>query len=477
MKDSRGSSGEAPLGRGMYCNRTLNMRRIGAIGYDMDYTLIHYRVEDWERRAFEYVQDKLAERGWPVEDLAFTPELITRGLVVDVEQGNLLKANRFGYVVRAFHGTHPLDFDEQRRLYGRHFVDLHDSRYAFLNTLFSISAGSMYAHLVDRMDAGELPSSLGYTSLYRQVRSSTDEAHMEGQLKGEIVADPDHFVELDPSLPLALLDQQNAGKKLMVITNSEWPYTQAMMSYAFDRFLPGDMTWRHLFELVLVAARKPSFFEGRNPALEILDDEGTLKPHIGALASGQCYFGGNAGQVEECLGLSGDQILYVGDHMYSDVSVTKSLMRWRTALILRELEHDLAAEQQLAAGQRQLSELMGDKQRAEQRHCQLRLSIQRKKQGYGPAPDESIAAAQRQMHELRDEMKALDERIGPLAAAASQASNPNWGLLMRAGNDKSMLARMVERSADVYTSRVSNFCWATPFAYLRAPRGSLPHDL
>jgi hypothetical protein len=47
---------------------------------------------------------------------------------------------------------------------------------------------------------------------------------------------------------------------------------------------------------------------------------------------------------------------------------------------------------------------------------------------------------------------------------------------MRSGNDKSLSARQVERYADVYTSRVSNFLAATPFAYLRADRGSLPHD-
>ena len=48
---------------------------------------------------------------------------------------------------------------------------------------------------------------------------------------------------------------------------------------------------------------------------------------------------------------------------------------------------------------------------------------------------------------------------------------------MRAGNDKSRLARQIERYADVYTSRVSNLLDLTPFGYLRAPRGSLPHDL
>ncbi len=66
--------------------------------------------------------------------------------------------------------------------------------------------------------------------------------------------------------------------------------------------------------------------------------------------------------------------------------------------------------------------------------------------------------------------------IAPLARAATELTNGRWGLLTRAGNDKSHLARQVERYADVYTSRVSNFLYATPFVYLRSPRGSLPHD-
>ena len=47
---------------------------------------------------------------------------------------------------------------------------------------------------------------------------------------------------------------------------------------------------------------------------------------------------------------------------------------------------------------------------------------------------------------------------------------------MRTGNDKSQLARQVERYADIYTARVSHLAWHTPFAYLRSHRGSLPHD-
>jgi len=77
---------------------------------------------------------------------------------------------------------------------------------------------------------------------------------------------------------------------------------------------------------------------------------------------------------------------------------------------------------------------------------------------------------------VRDALVSLDERIAPLARAAGELGNPTWGSLMRAGNDKSLYARQVERYADVYLSRVSNFLYETPFGFLRAARPSLPHD-
>ena len=182
--------GQASRERGLFCNRTLNLRTIRAIGYDMDYTLIHYRIDEWERRAYEYVRTKLADLGWPVSGLEFDPALVIRGLILDLDHDNILKVNRFGYVKRAYHGTHEMSYDEQRRLYGRELVDLARERYVFLNTLFSVSEASMYAQLVEHFDQAGIQGVLGYRDLYRQVRTSIDEAHLEGQLKAEIMADP-----------------------------------------------------------------------------------------------------------------------------------------------------------------------------------------------------------------------------------------------------------------------------------------------
>ena len=106
----------------------------------------------------------------------------------------------------------------------------------------------------------------------------------------------------------------------------------------------------------------------------------------------------------------------------------------------------------------------------------IRLDLQRLRGRYGPKPGAAVKELDRLLSGLRDRIQTLDQEISPLAVAASQLNNPKWGLLMRAGNDKSHLARQVERYADIYMSRVSNFLYQSPFVYLRSPRGSLPHD-
>jgi len=466
-----------PQERRVWCNRTLNLRSIRAVGYDMDYTLVHYRTEEWERAAFQHALGPLAQRGWPVEGLTFDPSGVIQGLAFDLELGNLVKATRFGYVIRARHGTRTLSFDEQRAAYSSTFVDLSEPRWEFMNTLFSLSEASLFAQLVQTLDSGELPQALGYRELHRILRSALDEAHNLGELKALIAADSDRFVELDPDVPLTLLDQKKAGKRLLLVTNSDWGYTHSMLSYAFDRYLPHGLKWRDLFDLVILEARKPAFFSGRQAVYRLVDEErGLLQPHRGPLEAGGVYVGGDASLVEASLGLSGAQILYLGDHLFGDVHVSKEMLRWRTGLILREIEPEIRALEDSAAADPELKRLMARKTELDDRLAQLRLARQRSQQGYGPQPSEDTEALEAAIKNAAEESLALDSTIGPLAKAAGELGNPTWGPLMRAGYDKSLFARQVERYADVYTSRVSNFLAVTPFAYLRAARSSLPHD-
>ncbi|KAH8073915.1 5'-nucleotidase [Aureococcus anophagefferens] len=111
--------------------RSLNLRGISVIGYDMDYTIVHYKWREWELLAYECTAGPRGDR-LPVADLEFDKDLACRGLVIDKDRGNFLKIDRHG------------------------FVDLRSNRFSFLNTLFSVSEGVMYAQLVSKLDSGAL---------------------------------------------------------------------------------------------------------------------------------------------------------------------------------------------------------------------------------------------------------------------------------------------------------------------------------
>ena len=134
--------------RGVFCTRALDLREIKAIGYDMDYTLIDYKMVLLEERVYHYSKEFLRSKGFPVSGLRFNHELVVRGLIVDTLHGHTLKVDRFGYVRRAMHGTRMLSRQEIVATYGNGPpIDLRDSRWRFLNTLFSVSEGCLYAQL------------------------------------------------------------------------------------------------------------------------------------------------------------------------------------------------------------------------------------------------------------------------------------------------------------------------------------------
>ena len=57
------------IGKQIFCNRSLNMKNIVAVGFDMDYTLAQYKPETFESLAYEGTIRKL------VYDLAYSEEV------------------------------------------------------------------------------------------------------------------------------------------------------------------------------------------------------------------------------------------------------------------------------------------------------------------------------------------------------------------------------------------------------------------
>ena len=122
----------------VFCSRDLKLENIKVIGYDMDYTIVHYKWREWEALAYACAKACLEYLGFPVSDLEFDdPDLACRGLVIDTERGNFLKIDRHGFVRRAMHGKRRLGAEELEELYGRKLVDLRDRRFSFLCLLYT----------------------------------------------------------------------------------------------------------------------------------------------------------------------------------------------------------------------------------------------------------------------------------------------------------------------------------------------------
>lgn len=65
---SSGGGKKIDISKQIFCNRSLNMRNIIAVGFDMDYTLAQYKSETFEALAYEGTVRKLVyDLGYPSE--------------------------------------------------------------------------------------------------------------------------------------------------------------------------------------------------------------------------------------------------------------------------------------------------------------------------------------------------------------------------------------------------------------------------
>lgn len=85
---------------------------------------------------------------------------------------------------------------------------------------------------------------------------------------------------------------------------------------------------------VIVQARKPEFFNNKMSLYETVTEDGLMRPAMDAKKNGSLYCGGGAAMVERALDMNGDEILYVGDHIYTDSALAKINFRCQQLAVL-----------------------------------------------------------------------------------------------------------------------------------------------
>ncbi len=452
----------------IFVNRTLNMNSIKLIGFDMDYTLVTYNVPAFEAKAYEILKEKLiSEYNYPEEirDFEFNKDFIIRGLVIDTETGDFLKVNRYGFVRVASHGSQFYSFDEQKEKFGPYSIDLTDSRYYIVHTLFSQAEGWMYAQLVDYYETRS--TKINYRKLFSEVRKSLNDAHQEAELKGDVVNNPAKYLIQDQRIVDALLKFKRFGKKLALITNSDYEYSRKVMDYCFGPYL--DKPWQKLFDLVIVSANKPDYFTARNRYLRVDPETGLLSNFYGQIEWNGLYQGGNAAILEKHLKLKPSEILYLGDHILGDVVTLKETIGWRTGLVVQELAEEVPILEATRHIHQEIAEKMAEKEELED------ISLNYREQIFLKEFDKNKDIRQ-EYDVIKERLIKLDEEIRDLIFASQKGFNQYWGEVMRAGNEISRFATIVERYACIYMSGIANLYYFSPFKYFRSQRRLLAHD-
>jgi HAD superfamily 5'-nucleotidase-like hydrolase len=453
---------------GIYINRTINFKKIKYFGFDMDHTLIRYKIENFERLAHHIVLQKMVNlKGYPNEILTipFEYDRVIRGLVVDKKRGNLLKLNIHGYIRASYHGTKLIDYKEQKAMYKGAHLDLSDPNYISVDTSFSISFGNLFAHLVEMKDAGkhELPT---YDDISRDILDCVDESHADGSLKSEVKKNLDQYIIRDPELIANLEKYKKHGKKLFILTNSEFYYAKLLLDYAVTPFLKDHKDWKDLFDYVITQAAKPRFFFDKLPFYRISPDTGAMYNLDGKFEPG-VYQSGCAEYFTNKLRVTGDDILYVGDHIYGDIVRLKKDCAWRTALVIEELEEEVNKLVKISPISDQIQKLMKEKAPYETEIVNL------EDQDYLTGKNANEA----RIDALYDQVTKIDKMISEQITKLNATFNPYWGEVMRCGNEESYFAGQVARYACIYTSTLNDILTSSPRFYFRSYRRTLAHEV
>lgn len=452
----------------VFVNRILNMRKIKLIGLDMDHTLIRYHSEQFEALVYQLITDLLVRvKNYPehIKSFKFNYHDAIRGLVIDTKNGNILKLSRYGAIRQSYHGTQSISFSDQQKIYRSTYVDLGAPNYMPIDTSFSIAFCVLYSQLIDLKDelGSQLPS---YQTIAADVQYCVDQVHSDGSLKNIIAKNLKKFVIKEKAVVDGLKHYLHHGKKIFILTNSDYYYTKLLLDYAINPFLEPGESWQDLFEYVITLANKPRFFYDNLRFLSVNPDTGLMTNTQGPIVPG-IYQGGNAKKFTESLNIRGDEILYIGDHIYGDILRLKKDCNWRTALVVEELGQEIAAQWSALVIEKNIVEAMEVKKELEQNYVSLCTQ----------SIDEDSKEHDVEIYNLQSQLTALDLKIASFIKEQSAFYNPKWERIFRAGAEESYFAYQVDRFACIYMEKLSDLLTLSPLNYFRANRRLLAHDI
>mmetsp|Transcript_26892 Transcript_26892/g.35998 ORF Transcript_26892/g.35998 Transcript_26892/m.35998 type:complete len:266 (+) Transcript_26892:1704-2501(+) len=197
--------------------------------------------------------------------------------------------------------------------------------------------------------------------------------------------------------------------------------------------------------------------------IEALGPDGANK----FLEQGKTFQGGNWNHLQAMLEIdAGEEILYVGDHLYADVLRSKRTLGWRSAFIVPELSDEMRVFSENVPLRKKITEL---------RKLRDELSI------YGDmlrrtSADPDSEEIKAKLQQIDEDDAVIKDTLAQMAGQYHAAFHPVWGQMFNAGYQDSRFAFFVQNYACLYTSKATNLGLSSINRSFRTGGEMLPHD-
>ncbi|XP_016421246.1 5'-nucleotidase domain-containing protein 1 [Sinocyclocheilus rhinocerous] len=325
------------------------------IGFDLDHTLCRYNLKETSRLIYESFARYLVEhKGYDKDLLLLTPatwDFCFKGLVVDLEEGNLIKLAEDGTVLRATHGTKNLSTDDIIKHYGpkrewKHFNSLNTSytrsaKYYFYDNYFDLPGALLCARVVDMLNkrGAEITS-----DIWKDIVAAIDHNYNTSAFREDtgtyfpsVKCCPGSYLQpCSDAVKRWLRSMKNSGKILLLITSSHSDYCRLVCEHILG------MDFEELFDIIITNALKPGFFSlvpqqrpFRTLVNDVEDSEG-----LPSLEKPGWYSQGNWPHLHELLktmtNKSEPKALFFGGSVRS--RHFRQAPVWETVMIVEEME-------------------------------------------------------------------------------------------------------------------------------------------
>ncbi|KAM8972900.1 5'-nucleotidase domain-containing protein 3 isoform 1-T1 [Pelodytes ibericus] len=421
----------------IFANNEMSLADIEIYGFDYDYTLAFYS-KDLHTLIFNTAMDLLInEHRYPAElrKYEYDPNFAIRGLHYDVHKALLMKIDAFHYIQlgTVYRGLSVVPDSQIIEMYAGHHVPLEQMSDFYGKS----SEGNTLKQFMDIFSLPEmtllscvneyfLSNNIDYepVHLYKDVKDAIRDVHVKGLMYRAVEADIEKYICYGEKTRAVLAKLASHGKKMFLITNSPSSFVNKGMNFIVGK------DWRDLFDVVIVQADKPNFFnDKRRPFRKVTERGVLLWDKIHQLDKGQTYKQGNLFEFLKLTGWRGTKVLYFGDHIYSDLADLTLKHGWRTGAIIPELKSEIKImnTSEYIQNMAWLQGLTG---------------LLERMQVYRDAESQMI---------LQDWIKERKE----MRDLAREIFNPQFGSIFRTDHNPTYFLRRLSRFADIYMESLS----------------------